>query len=126
MASLNEVTLIGRIGADAEIKSTKNGTTMATMSVATSNVYKDSDGNRQEKTDWHKVTIWGSMADKLAAYLNKSTLVLVKGSMHTRVFNVDGVKKSITEVRGQRVSILSSNNNEGAVFYDDGSDKDRR
>ena len=126
MASLNEVTLIGRIGADAEIKSTKNGTTMATMSVATSNVYKDSEGNRQEKTDWHKVTIWGSMADKLAPYLNKSTLVLVKGSMHTRVFNVEGVKKSITEVRGQRVSILSSQNNESAVFYDDGSDKERR
>lgn len=112
MASLNEVRLIGRIGADAEIKETKTGTTMASMSVVTSNVFKDQSGERQEKPDWHKVTIWGQMADKLAPYLKKGTQVCVLGSIHTRLFHnkETGDKKSVTEIRGQRVIILNSNN----------------
>ena len=84
MASVNKVTIIGRIGKDPEIRHTQSGQTVATMSVATDESYKDQSGQKVEKTEWHKIVVWGKQADFVANYLGKGRLVYVEGKLETR------------------------------------------
>jgi single-strand DNA-binding protein len=100
MGSLNKVMLIGNLGNDPEIRTMQNGTKVANLSVATSENWKDkATGERKEKTEWHRVVIFGNLAEIAEKYLTKGSKVYVSGSMQTRKWqDKDGNDKYSTEV----------------------------
>ena len=100
MGSLNQVTLIGRLGQDAELKGV-NGTPLAKFSIATTERYKDKSGEYQEKTEWHRCNMWGKTVDAVGRYLLKGLQVCVQGSLQTRSYEKDGQTRKVTEIRGR-------------------------
>ena len=108
MKCLNKVMLIGRLGADPEVRYTPTGISYARLSVATSEPYVDKDGNRQEMTEWHKVIAWRKLAEICGQYLTKGRLVYIEGRLRTRTWEQDGVKRSATEIEAQDMQILDA------------------
>ena len=108
--SVNRVILVGRLGKDPEIKYTASGMALAKFSVATDEVRKDAQGNRQESTEWHNLVFWGKQAEIAGEYLKKGSLVYVEGKLRTRSWedSQGGGKRYATEVVGDRFQILSS------------------
>jgi single-strand DNA-binding protein len=105
---LNKVQLIGNLGQDPEIRSTNNGTTVATLSVATSHNYKDKSGNRQENTEWHRVIVWDKTAEFCGNYLSKGNKVYIEGRLQTRKWqDKDGNDKYTTEIIASTVQSLT-------------------
>lgn len=104
MQSENRVILVGNLGGDAELR-TNLSTPMAIMNLATSEQWTK-DGQKQEKTEWHRVTVWGKTAETLAPYLTKGRPVYVTGKLAYREFEKDGVKRFTTEIRADRVILL--------------------
>ena len=105
MGCLNQVTLIGNLGADAEIKNIK-GSPLATFSLATTERFKNRAGEQEEKTDWHRCNFWGKGVDAIGQYLLKGTQLSVIGSIHTRTYEKDGEKRYMTEIRVYRIVLL--------------------
>ncbi len=97
MAGVNKVILLGNLGQDPEIRTLENGTKLATVSIATSESYKDQAGEWQEKTEWHRLTMWRWAAEK-AEKLKKGDKIYVEGKLTTRSWEQDGVKRYVTEV----------------------------
>ena len=109
MSSLNKVMLIGHLGRDAELRYTQGGAAIATLNLATTDVYNDRNNQRQEKTEWHRVTIWGKQAETLEPYLKKGKQIYVEGSLATRQWDdKDGNKRYTTEIKADRVTLLGS------------------
>ncbi len=107
--SLNKVTLIGNLGSEPEVRSTANGTRVATLSVATSRSWNNQAGERQEKTEWHRVVLWKQSAEFAGEYLRKGAKVYIEGRLETRSWeDKDGVKRYKTEVRETRINSLDS------------------
>lgn len=107
MASLNKVTIIGRIGKDPEIRHTQSGQAVATLSVATDESYKDQAGQKVEKTEWHKIVVWGKQADFVANYLGKGRLVYVEGKLETRKWqDQSGQGRYSTEIKAVAIQAL--------------------
>lgn len=105
--SLNKVMLIGRLGADPELRYAQNGTPVARMRLATSETYTDKEGNRQEATQWHTVVVFQRQAENCGNYLSKGSLVYIEGSLQTRQWqDQQGQTRYTTEVRAQRVQFL--------------------
>ena len=84
MGSLNKVLLIGRLGKDPEIRYTQSGNAVAHFSIATSESWTDSQGQRQEKTEWHEVVAWNKLADLAQSYLKQGSLIYIEGRLQTR------------------------------------------
>ncbi len=120
MGTVNKVIIVGNLGRDAEVRRTPNGTAVSTISVATTESWTDkSSGERQEKTEWHRVVIWGRTAESLEQYLLKGRQVYVEGKLQTRKWqDRDGHDKYTTEIRSDRVVLLGGRSAEGG---DDGS-----
>jgi single-strand DNA-binding protein len=96
---LNKVMLIGHLGGDPEMKYTPGGQAVATFNVATNEVYKDKEGNQQERTEWHRIVAWARLAEVAAEYLKKGQQVYVEGRLQTRSWNdKDGNKRYTTEI----------------------------
>ena len=95
---LNRVTLFGNLGADPELRTTAAGQSVLTFSLATNDVYFDKDRNKQERTEWHKVVLFGNRATALQRILAKGTRVLVEGRLQTSSYEKEGVKRYKTEV----------------------------
>jgi len=108
MGSVNKVILVGNLGRDAELRYTPGGSPIATLSMATTEVWNDkTSGQRQEKTEWHRIVLWGRTAESLQEYLKKGKQVYVEGRLQTRSWDdKDGNKKYMTEVRADRVVLL--------------------
>lgn len=107
MGSVNKVQLIGNLGRDAELKYTPAGAGVATLNLATTESWKDKDGKKQEKTEWHRVVIWGKTAESLAEYLVKGKQIYVEGRLQTRQWDdKDGTKRYTTEIRADYVVLL--------------------
>ena len=105
---LNKVTLIGRLGQNPEIKTLQNGQSVANFSVATSEKWTDRDGNKQEKTEWHKVVVWGKLAEICAQKLSKGQLTYIEGKLQTRKWNDQNEKAHyVTEIISDKVLFLS-------------------
>ncbi|MFV0421771.1 single-stranded DNA-binding protein [Oleidesulfovibrio sp.] len=105
--SLNKVMLIGRLGADPELKYSQSGTPVARLRIATSETYTDREGNRQETTEWHTVVVFQRQAENCANYLSKGSMVYVEGSLQTRQWqDQQGQNRYTTEIKGQRVQFL--------------------
>lgn len=105
MQNVNIVTLLGRMGADAELKTTNGGRLLASLRIATTNSYKGKDGVTKESTDWHSVTVWGPPA-QACERLKKGDPVFVQGRLQTRSYEKDGQKRYITEVNADKVVIF--------------------
>lgn len=107
----NKVILIGNLGSDPELKFTEGGTGVANLNMATSEKWKDKDGNPQERTEWHRVVVWGKQAENCQKYLKKGSKVMVEGSIHTRDWeDSDGNKRYTTEVKASNVMFMDSRN----------------
>ena len=105
--SVNKVILIGNLGKDPEVRYTTNGKAVARFSLATSDVWNDADGNRQERTEWHNVVVWGKQGETCAQYLAKGRQAYIEGSIRNRSYDdKNGQKRYITEIVAQRVRFL--------------------
>ncbi|MBP8625922.1 MAG: single-stranded DNA-binding protein [Syntrophorhabdaceae bacterium] len=99
MANLNKVFLIGRLGADPEVRSTTDGATVAHFRIATSEVWRDKSGNKQERTEWHSIVAWRRLAEIAGDYLKKGMLVYIEGRIQTREYEArDNTKRRVTEI----------------------------
>ena len=109
MGSVNKVILVGNLGRDAELRYTPGGAPISTLNMATTEVWNDkASGQKQEKTEWHRVVLWGKTAESLQEYLTKGKQIYVEGRLQTRSWDdKDGNKKYMTEVRADRVVLLS-------------------
>ena len=108
MGSVNKVILVGNLGRDAELRYTPGGAAVATLNMATTEVWNDKGGQRQEKTEWHRVVLWGKSAESLTEYLTKGKQIYVEGRLQTRQWDdKDGNKRYTTEIRGDKVVLLS-------------------
>jgi single-strand DNA-binding protein len=109
MGSVNKVILVGNLGRDAELRYTPGGAAVATINMATTEVWNDKAGAKQEKTEWHRVILWGKVAESLSEYLTKGKQVYVEGRLQTRQWDdKDGNKRYTTEIRGDRIVLLGS------------------
>jgi len=107
MGSVNKVILVGNLGRDAELRYTPGGAAVATLNMATTEVWNDKAGQRQEKTEWHRVVLWGKTAESLNEYLTKGKQIYVEGRLQTRQWDdKDGNKRYTTEIRGDRIVLL--------------------
>ncbi|MFN8544795.1 MAG: single-stranded DNA-binding protein [Candidatus Binatia bacterium] len=112
--SLNKVLLIGNLGRDPEVRFTPSGRAVARFPVATSEVWNDQEGQRQERTEWHNVVVWGKQAESCGQYLAKGRQVFIEGSVRSRQYDdKEGNKRYITEVIAQRVQFLGGRGGEG-------------
>jgi single-strand DNA-binding protein len=105
---INKVILVGRLGKDPEIKSTAGGQTVAKFSLATDERYTDKSGEKQERTEWHNIVVWGKLAEICGQYLRKGKLVYIEGSIRTDSWEdkESGQKKYRTEIIGNTMKML--------------------
>ena len=107
MAGVNKAILVGRLGKDPEIKYTPSGTAIANFTMATSENYKDKDGQKQERTEWHRIVAFGKLAEICGEYLAKGKQVYVEGRIQTRSWDdKDGNKKYMTEIVANIMQML--------------------
>lgn len=109
--SLNKATLIGNVGSDPEVRSTANGGRVATFSLATSNVWNDQSGTKQEKTEWHRCVAWNqgrqTLADVVERYVKKGEKVFVEGEIQYRQWqDKDGQTRYTTEIKVRELILL--------------------
>jgi single-strand DNA-binding protein len=106
--SVNKVILVGRLGKDPEVKYTQGGTPVAKFTVATNEVWKDQNGEKQERTEWHNIVAWTKLAEICGQYLNKGSRVYIEGRIQTRSWeDKEGNKRYITEIRADSMVMLS-------------------
>jgi single-strand DNA-binding protein len=122
MGSVNKVILVGNLGRDAELRYTPGGAAVATLNMATTEVWNDKAGQRQEKTEWHRVVLWGKSAESLTEYLTKGKQIYVEGRLQTRQWDdKDGNKRYTTEIRGDRIVLLGGGGGGSRGAYGGGS-----
>lgn len=117
MAGINKVEILGRLGGDPEVRYMPNGNAVANVSLATSEKWKDQQGNEQERTEWHRVVMFGRTAEIAGQYLRKGDQALVIGKLQTRKWEKDGVDHYTTEIvvdgfDGRRLHLLGSARND--------------
>ena len=110
MAGINKVILVGRLGRDPEIRYTPSGAAVANFTMATSEEWKDREtGEKQERTEWHKIVAWRRLGEICGEYLHKGSLVYIEGRLQTRPWeDRDGNKRSTTEIVAQTMQMLDS------------------
>ena len=119
MGSVNKVILVGNLGRDAEVKVTASGQSVASFSIATTETWTK-DGEKKEKTEWHRIVLWGRQADTLQPYLTKGKQIYVEGRLETRQWEKDGQKHYTTEVKADRIVLLSGGGGRGGERGDRG------
>lgn len=107
--SFNKVILVGRLGQDPKLAYTASGSPVVNFSMATDESFTDQQGTRQERTEWHRIVVFGRQAEMCSNYLAKGRLVLVEGSLQTRQWeDQQGQKRYTTEVKALRVNFMDS------------------
>ena len=113
--SLNKVMLIGNLGKDPELRFTPSGRAVAKFSLATSEQWTTPEGQRQDRTEWHNIVVWGKQAETCGQYLSKGRQVFIEGSIRSRQYDdKEGQKRWITEIVAQRVQFLGGGRGDGA------------
>ncbi len=109
MSGINKVILVGRLGADPEVKTIAQGSTVATLNLATSENWTDKNGQRQEKTEWHRIVVWGKLAEICGKHLTKGRQIYVEGRLQTRQWDdKQGQKRYTTEIVATTVQFLGA------------------
>ena len=112
---VNKVILVGNLGADPELRYTPSGQGVCELRIATSDSWTDKQGQRQERTEWHRVVVWGKRAEVCSKYLSKGRQVYVEGRIQTRTYDdKDGNKRYITEIIAADVQFLGGGGRDGA------------
>jgi single-strand DNA-binding protein len=107
MASLNKVILIGNVGRDPEMRFTQGGTAVATFTLATNEAWTAKSGEKQERTEWHRIVVWGKQAEIANEYVKKGKQLYVEGTLQTRQWDDrNGQKRTTTEIRALRFLLL--------------------
>jgi single-strand DNA-binding protein len=113
--SVNKVILLGRLGQNPEVRHTPSGASVANFSLATNETWMDKNGQKQERTEWHRIVVWGKLADLCGQYLAKGRQAYVEGRLQTRQWqDKDGQTKYTTEVQAQTVQFLGAQAGAGA------------
>lgn len=114
MASVNKVILIGNLGRDPETRYTTGGDAVTNLSLATTDTWKDKSGEKQERTEWHRVVLFGRQAEVAGEYLKKGRPVYIEGRLQTRKYtDKDGVEKYSTEIIADRMQLLGGRDSGG-------------
>ncbi len=125
MASVNKVILIGNLGRDPETRYMPDGGAVTNVSIATTESWKDKNGEKQEKTEWHRVAFFGKLAEIAGEYLKKGSQVYVEGRLQTRKWqDKDGQDKYTTEIIADRMQMLGSRQGMGGGERDAGGDRE--
>jgi single-strand DNA-binding protein len=112
--SVNKVILVGNLGRDAELRYTPGGAAVSTLNLATTEKWNDRNGNRQEKTERHRIVLWGKSAENLQEYLVKGKQIYVEGRLQTRQWeDKEGVKRYTTEIKADKVTLLGGGGRNG-------------
>jgi single-strand DNA-binding protein len=130
MASVNKVILVGNLGRDPEMRYMPSGDAVANFSVATTDSWKDKNGQKQERTEWHRISMFGKLAEIAGEYLKKGSSVYVEGRLQTREWtDKEGVARKTTEIVADRMQMLggrSSGGNTYEVMEDDAASEPRQ
>jgi single-strand DNA-binding protein len=114
MAGLNKVVIIGHLGRDPEIRHSQQGTAVTNFPIATSEQWIDKNtGEKQEKTEWHRVVAFGKQAETLEKYLNKGSQVYIEGRLQTRTYDKEGQTHYITEIVANNFQFLGGRSDDG-------------
>ncbi len=120
MASVNKVILIGNLGRDPESRHMPSGEQVVNIALATTDSWKDKNGEKQERTEWHRIVIFGKLADIAAQYLRKGSPVYFEGSLRTRKWqNKEGQDQYTTEIVADKMQMLGSRSSGGSAPMDD-------
>ena len=107
MAGVNKAILVGNLGRDPELRHTPNGQAVVNFTLATSENWTDKNGERQERTEWHRIVVWGKTAEMCNQYLSKGRTVYIEGRIQTREWeDKDGNKRYTTEINAQTVQFI--------------------
>ena len=113
--SVNKVILVGRLGQNPEVRYTPSGAAVANFSIATNEAWTDKAGQKQERTEWHRIVVWGKQAENCAQYLSKGRQAYIEGRLQTREWqDKEGQKKYTTEIMAQTVQFLGQGTGAGA------------
>ncbi len=113
--SVNKVILVGRLGQNPEVRYTPSGAAVANFSIATNEAWTDKSGQKQERTEWHRIVVWGKQAENCAQYLSKGRQAYIEGRLQTRQWqDKEGQTKYTTEVMAQTVQFLGQGTGVGA------------
>jgi single-strand DNA-binding protein len=109
MASVNKVILVGTLGRDPELRYMPSGDALASFSIATNDTWKDKSGQKQERTEWHRISLFGKQAEIAGQYLKKGSSVYLEGRLQTRKWSdKEGVERQTTEIVADRMQMLGS------------------
>jgi single-strand DNA-binding protein len=113
MASVNKVILVGTLGRDPELRYMPSGDALASFNVATNDTWKDKSGQKQERTEWHRISMFGKQAEIAGQYLKKGSSVYLEGRLQTRKWSdKEGVERQTTEIIADRMQMLGSRPNQ--------------
>ena len=105
--AVNKVILVGRLGQDPELKYTPSGAAVCSFSLATTESWSDKSGQKQEKTEWHRIVVWGKLGELCGQYLAKGRQAYIEGALQTRSWDAqDGSKRYTTEINARNVQFL--------------------
>lgn len=121
MASVNKVILVGNLGRDPEMRYMPSGDAVATFSIATTENWKDKSGQKQEQTEWHRISMFGKQAEVAGQYLKKGSSVYIEGRLQTRKWtDKEGQERQTTEIRADRMQMLGGRSGNAFEVMDDG------
>ena len=106
--------MLGNLGRDPEVRFTQGGTPVANFTMATTDRWSDPSGEKKEKTEWHRIVVWGRTAENCGQYLDKGRSVYIEGRLQTREYEKDGIKRYTTEIVGEKMQMLSGKGEGGA------------
>ena len=112
--SVNKAMLLGKLGKDPELKHLPTGAAVCNFSIATNESWTDKSGTKQERTEWHNIVVYGKLAEVCSVHLSKGRDVFIEGSINTRSWDSDGVKKYMTEINAKNVQFIGSPKEQGA------------
>ena len=108
MAGINKVILVGHLGKDPEVRTLDSGAKVARFSLATTESFKDKNGERKDQTEWHNIVCWRNLADIAEQYLNKGKQIYVEGRIRNRSWEDNGIKKYATEIQADTFTMLGT------------------
>ena len=122
MAGVNKVILVGHLGRDPELRYTQNGQAVTNFSLATSESYSKKDGEREDRTEWHRIVAWGRLAEICAEYLSKGRQIYIEGRIQTREWeDREGEKRRTTEIVAREMQMLGRRGETNTSYDDSGT-----
>ena len=122
MAGVNKVILVGHLGRDPELRYTQNGQAVTNFSLATSESYSKKDGEREDRTEWHRIVAWGRLAEICAEYLSKGRQIYIEGRIQTREWeDREGEKRRTTEIVAREMQMLGRRGETNSSYDDSGT-----